>query len=131
MAINSSLFTVDTKLDKLNISVPATVNTDDVDVNKDKAPASYNAIMTDYTNIKSQFQKLAGQLTKAKSRVKGSKLKGQVGKASSRVQNQGTYCGNRANDLKNAFEFAQIESRVKSLEDQLEKAVGKTNSEGN
>ena len=67
MAITSSLFTAETKLDKYNISVPGTVNTDDVDVDKDKAPASYNAIMQDYANIKKHFNTLSSQLTKSKS----------------------------------------------------------------
>ena len=103
MAITSSLFTAETKLDKYNISVPGTVNTDDVDVDKDKAPASYNAIMQDYANIKKHFNTLSSQLTKSKSKVKGSKLKSSISKASRNVSNQATYCSNRANDLRVLF----------------------------
>ena len=129
MAIITNIVTAQKNLDGYKTHVPATVNDDEVDVQTD-AKNTYNAIMADYAQIKKSFERLATQLTKTKSKVKGSKLKNNLDKASKKVSNQATYCSNRSKELESAFEFAEVESRVKDLEEKLATATEKANSEG-
>lgn len=129
MAIRSSLITAPVTADKYIIVKSSGINTEDVVVDT-KAQQVYERILNDYANIQKKFSQLATQLTKAKSKVKGTKLKQSVTKAAKRVQDQGKYCSNRSRDLKQAFEFAEIEVKVRHLEDELAKAINKSNSEG-
>ena len=129
MAIRSSLITAPVTADKYILTNLSGINTEDVVVDA-KAQQVYERILIDYANIQKKFSQLSTQLTKAKSKVKGSKLKQTITKAAKRVQDQGKYCSNRARDLKDAFAFSEIEAKVRLLEEELAKATNKANSEG-
>lgn len=117
MALKSNLITCadEATMEKLNITLPSTVNDDNLNVN-DESLNCYHDIMTCYGRIIKEFNELSREFQQATKQVTGEKLISKFKKNSQNCANQATYVGRRKQELMNLFEYSQLEKRIQNLE---------------
>lgn len=86
-----------------------------------KANQYYNAILTNYSKIKSLFTSISSDYSACEAHaLEGADLKKAVKKIANASKHQGECCGKRREDLKEAYRYAKLQ---KMYEDVLAKLV--------
>lgn len=90
-----------------------------------RAVTEYDQMIEAYSKLKKSFQNIGDILGDAAKKSTG-KLKKQYQRVAKQCTNQGTYCGNRSTQLKELFKYAQLESKIRELEEALDKIQSTT-----
>jgi len=122
MAIKSSLVTCRgvTAVKKYELTKNSKVGT--TFALHDKAKTYYNAILKNYDNLKTYFNKVGEEFTACATKsVNGESLQNTLKKIGKNCKNQGKYCNDRKNDIIKYFRYAEMEKKIQSLLEKLEK----------
>ncbi len=128
MAIQSTLVTASSAsaVRKYELTVNSKINSSSFALN-DQANDYYSAICKNYDNLKTSFTKVADLYsTCATKAIAGQDLKKALNKISTNCKNQGTYCGDRKNDLKDGYKFSKLEAKYYKILEELSKYKSST-----
>ena len=91
-----------------------------------KAKTYYSALLKNYDNLKTYFTKISDEYTACATKsVNGDKLQLTLKKIAKNCKNQGSYCGDRKNDLVKYFRYAEMEKKINDLIKRLEELTKK------
>ncbi len=107
------------ELEKYRIkNVSSKVDVNNIQVNEE-AEKIYEELRKSYEKLKNSFTKAGDSFIKGKAYVDEATKKS-LQKLGNKCRNQGRLCGQKKQLLARHFEFAQLQSKVKQLEDTLE-----------
>lgn len=124
MAIKSTLVncTAASTVKKYELKLNSKINSNSFALDS-KANQYYNAILTNYSKIKSLFTSISSDYSACEAQaLEGADLKKAVKKIATASKHQGECCGKRREDLKEAYRYAKLQKMYEEVLAKLIKA---------